>query len=210
MTAQENDPLGPVPEPAANDMNQTAIFIQRARAGDRQAMNDLLTRYKKPLERFLHSRLSPTAHRVQDTQDGTQEILIGAYEAVMSGRFEYRGIGSFWYYLRTSARNYVIKKNQRSADRGASTISDDSGLAPAAVQPSPIAKMIGQEQLVRYERALDQLPEDHRNAFLLFHEVGLSHAQIAEECGFASADAARMCVSRAKTRVLSEMTRGDK
>ncbi|MFN0207710.1 MAG: RNA polymerase sigma factor [Planctomycetota bacterium] len=205
----ENDPFVPSAEPAAHDLNQTALFIQKARAGDRQAMNDLLNRYKKPLERFLHSRLSPVVHRYQDTQDGTQDILIAAYESIVSGRFEYRGIGSFWYYLRTSARNYIIKKNQRAAERGVVAISDESALAPEARQPSPIAKMIGQEQLIRYERALEAIPEDHRNAFLLFHEVGLSHAQIAEECKFPSADAARMCVSRAKTKLLSEMTRGE-
>lgn len=205
---QELDPLESNPEPAA-DLAQTAMIIHRARAGDREAMNDLLVRYKKPLERFLHSRLSPSAHRVHDTQDGSQDVLLAAYEAVMSGRFQYRGIGSFWFYLRTSARNYVIKKNQRAASKQFNSLPEDSGLAPEASDRPPITKMIDQEYVHRYERALEALPEEQRNAFLLFNEVGMSHAQIAEECGYPSPDAARMSVSRARAKIATEMGRGD-
>lgn len=210
MTTQpSDDPLEPNPEPAAPDLAETAMIINRARAGDRQAMNDLLIRYQKPLERFLHSRLSPTAHRVHDTQDGTQDVLLAAYESVMSGRFQYRGLGSFWFYLRTSARNYVIKKNQRAADKGVVSIPEDSGLAPATADRPPIDKIIDREYMIRYERAVDSLSEEQRNAFLLFHEVGMSHAQIAQECGFPSPDAARMSISRARAKVALEMGRGD-
>lgn len=201
-------PLEGTPEPVEN-LHETAMIISRARAGDREAMNDLFQRYRQPLERFLHSRLSPGAHRVHDTQDGTQDVLLAAYQAITEGRFQYRGLGSFWFYLRTAARNYVIKKNQRAAEKGVVAIPEESDLAPAAVQPSPIARIIGSEQMVAYERALEGLTEEARNAFLLFHEVGLSHAQIAEECGFPSADAARMAVSRARARILTEMTRDD-
>ncbi|MBI3819680.1 MAG: sigma-70 family RNA polymerase sigma factor [Planctomycetes bacterium] len=205
---KDPDPLDPNPEPA-NDLGETAYMVQQARAGDREAMNDLINRYKKPLERFMHARLSPAAHRVHDTQDGTQDVLIAAYSAVMSGRFQYRGLGSFWFYLRTSARNYIIKKNQRAGEKKMLELSEESGLAPAAAGEPPIASMIELEQMLQYERALETVPEDQRNAFLLFHEVGMSHANIAEECGFPSADAARMCIARVRAKVAIEMGRDD-
>lgn len=78
-----------------------------------------------------------------------------------------------------------------------------------AFGPSPLEELIGREKLNRYERGLSQLAESDREMVVARLELGLSYDEIAKELGKPSADAARMAVTRAVTR-LAEEVRGAK
>jgi RNA polymerase sigma-70 factor (ECF subfamily) len=70
---------------------------------------------------------------------------------------------------------------------------------------SPLEEAIGKEALERYEAALHRLRAEEREVIIARVELGQSYQQIAAGHGKASADAARMAVSRALVRLAEEM-----
>ena len=61
--------------------------------------------------------------------------------------------------------------------------------------------------LAKYDRALERLDAETREAVIARIEMGCSYAEIAEAMGKPSPDAARMAVSRALVRLAEEMRR---
>ncbi len=183
---------------------ETGDLVERSRRGDRVARETLFLRFREPLSRFLHLRLPAPARGLLDTEDVVQEVCAIALASL--DRFEYRGIGSFWAYLRRVGRNRVAKAWRRSV------------LAPAAVSgplrdpmataSSPLCALVGKEELEAFEEALGRVPARSREALLLRFELGLGFESIAAECGFPSADAVRMAIGRAMERVARELNRG--
>jgi RNA polymerase sigma factor (sigma-70 family) len=197
---------GPAPGEDASGFFKTQILLARAQAGDGDAKAELLERYRPSLERFLHSRLPPTARRVHDTHDLVQEVNVRALANLP--RLEHRGAGAFWSYLRTIARHHVIEISKREANpvRGRS-LPEDSHEIPPARQSTPSSILVRREQLEAFEKSIEALSEKHRQALLLRLELDLDYASIARECDFPSPDAARMAVCRAVLRVGEEMAR---
>ena len=73
--------------------------------------------------------------------------------------------------------------------------------------PAALEKALGRERLERYETGLEALEERQRQAVVLRLEFGYSHAQIAEAIDAPSANAARMVVSRALSRLVEILDR---
>jgi len=74
----------------------------------------------------------------------------------------------------------------------------DSGL-------SVVEQAVGQETVEAYEAALMRLPEDQRQAVVMRVEFGMTFPEIAAELDSASANAARMTVTRALARIAQWM-----
>jgi len=70
---------------------------------------------------------------------------------------------------------------------------------------SPLDEAIGHEAVERYESALQRLRPEEREVIIARVELQQSYAQIAAAHGKASADAARMAVTRALVRLAEEM-----
>jgi len=77
-----------------------------------------------------------------------------------------------------------------------------------AKDPSPLENAIGAEALAKYDRALDRLDAETREAVIARIEMGCSYQEIADLMDKPSADAARMTVSRALVKLAEEMRRG--
>ena len=82
--------------------------------------------------------------------------------------------------------------------------SDFSGVIEAR-GPSPLEAAIGAQEVKRYERALARLKPEDREAIIARIELNLSHQEVAQALGKPSANAARMAVERALSRLLKEM-----
>src|SRR5262245_32846966 len=131
----------------------TADLVAQARAGDLRARDELVVRYREPLVRFLHARLPRSARGLLETQDVVQEATAAAL--LQLDRFEYRGIGSFWSYLRQISLNLVAQSYRRSVPpKIASDCLEDSALAPASPDHSPEAELIRSEEINAFETAL--------------------------------------------------------
>jgi RNA polymerase sigma factor (sigma-70 family) len=188
------------------DLTQTSELILRGRNGDRAAIDDLLRRYRPRLEVFLRSRLPRAARGVADTQDLVQDVCLKACQSL--GRFEDRGIGSFWVFLRTAARHRIVdlwRHFGREEERV--PLPDDSQSMPPELQPGPISWAIAREDRDRFEKALEYVSEKTRRAVLMRIELDLEYADIARDCGFPSEDAARMAIKRGLAQVVAEMAK---
>lgn len=189
------------------DLGATRELLPLARGGNVDAKSRLFVRYERPLSRFLHARMPGGARGLVETQDVVQEVFARALESLPE--LEFRGAGAFWAYLRTVGMRYVFDLQRRSHVRRSDALTvDDSRGAPAAIEASPLAHLIGSEQLEIYERALAKVPERTRQALLLRIELDLDYAAIASELDYPSGDAARMAIGRALKELGEEMGRG--
>lgn len=183
----------------------TSDLLTRAQGGNSEACNNLFDRYRKYLEAFLGGRLPRKARSLMETQDLVQEVYIRALPNL--NHFVYRGIGSFWAYLRKIALHYIFEV-WRSYSNGSKEmpLPEESWLSPAAGDAPPLIGLLEKEQFESYERAVDKLAERKRYAFLMRIELGLDYSTIAKECDYTSADAARMDVRRTIEWLVKEMT----
>src|SRR5687767_10054213 len=181
----------------------TIALLARVRAGDSAALNRLMDRYLPRISRWASGRLPSWARDVSDTDDLVQDTLIRSVANL--NNFDARGEGALQAYLRGAVMNRIrdeIRRRQRipAHDPLDSTI-------PAQVR-SPLEAAIGSETVAKYDRALERLDAETREAVIARIELGCSYAEVADLMGKPSADAARMTVSRALVRLAEEMRRG--
>lgn len=190
---------------ASEDAPATAslILLERVRAGDTAALNRLLDRYLPKLSRWASGRLPQWARDLSDTDDLVQDTLIRSVANL--DHFEARGEGALQAYLRGAVLNRIrdeIRRLRRTPVKG------ELDPAIAAQGQSPLDAAIGAETMAKYDRALERLEPETREAVIARIELGCSYAEIAQLMNKASADAARMAVSRALLRLAEEMRRG--
>ena len=176
-------------------------LLARARAGDDEALNALLARYVIRLERWATGRLPGWARDLCDTHDLVQETLIRAFKGLE--QFDARGDGALGAYLRQAVMNRLrdeIRRVRRQPERGA--LPD----RPADTA-SPLEEAIGTETVERYERALARLRESDREAVVAAVEMHYSPEELAAVLGKPTANAARVAVIRALTKLAEEMRR---
>lgn len=180
--------------------DHTADLLQRARAGDRHAMDELFERHTPLLRRWAARRLPQWARFGMDTVDLVQETMLGLFRNI--DRFEARGEGALQAYLRQGLINRVRSQLRNAAVRPAAVT-----VSPLMVDEitSPLEAAIGRQSIETYEAALTRLPADARTAVISRVELGLSYAEIASALEIPTANAARMFVARAVARLALEM-----
>ena len=178
----------------------TADLLQRARLGDADAVNELFGRYLPSLRRWARGRLPQWTRDLRDTDDIVQETLVQTLKNIEA--FQPRHEGALEAYLRQALVNRVRDEVRRVSRHGVTAEIVDEH---ADAAPSPLEQAIGHEALTRYEGALARLRAEEREVIIAGVELGQSYQQIAAGHGKASADAARMAVSRALVRLAEEM-----
>jgi RNA polymerase sigma-70 factor (ECF subfamily) len=181
-------------------VESTLDLVERAKAGDRSAIELLMARYLPRLHRWARGRLPSWARDLADTQDLVQETLIKAFKHLE--RFEVRGEGAFHAYLRQALvnriRDEIRRVNRRPEATDLSPDLPDEGA-------SALEQAIGRDALERYELALKRLRPEDREAIIGRVELGLSNQELAEMLDKPTANAARMAVERALFRLAREM-----
>ncbi len=188
-------------------LSRTGDLLEEARRGDAAARETLFGHYREPLSRFLHARIPGGARGLLETEDVVQEVCTRAFASL--DRFEYRGIGSFWGFLRRIGLHYVVELGRRAA-RSPVGASLEAVPEPTdgASTPRALSVLIEKETCEAFEKALSSVSESARAALLLRFELDLDYATIANDCSFSSPDAARMAVCRAVQHVAQELARG--
>ncbi len=182
--------------------DDTADLLERARAGDADALNRLFERHLPTLRRWASGRLPCWARDIADTTDLVQETVIQTLKHLE--RFESRGEGALQAYLRHAVMNRVRNEIRNRGARGP-RVTLDSAVRDEGV--SPIESAIAGQMLDRYEKGLDQLRPEEREAVISRVEFGMSYGEIADTLGKPSANAARMVVARALVRLAEAMKR---
>jgi RNA polymerase sigma-70 factor, ECF subfamily len=183
--------------------DSTLDLVERAKAGDTDALNRLFARHLPTLRRWASGRLPRWARDAMDTDDLVQETVIRAVKRI--GSFEPRHEGALQSYLRQAIVNRIRDEVRRSArSPGADELQDNHADRGA----SPLEAAIGREAVERYEAALARLRPQEREAIVARVEMDYGYQDVAQALGKPTADAARMAVSRALLRLAEEMSRG--
>lgn len=117
--------LAAPPDHAGGDSESTLHLIDRARAGDREAVERLFARHLRPLQRWASGRLPQWARDLTDTDDLVQDTLLRTFRRIDA--FEVRGTGALQAYLRQAVVNRVRDELRRKGRRPEATALD--GLA---------------------------------------------------------------------------------
>ena len=187
---------------ASEPLDSTFELLQRARHGDRDALEQVFARHIPALQRWASGRLPRWARDISDTPDLVQETVLQTFKRIED--FEPRGEGALQAYLRQALINRIRTEFRRTGRRPGVKELDSQEEAPGT---SPLEAAIGQETVEHYETALSRLKPAERAAIISRVEFGLTYQEIADECGKASMDAARKAVVRALVRLAEEMKR---
>jgi RNA polymerase sigma factor (sigma-70 family) len=188
--------------PAPTGVDSTFDLVQRAKAGDRDAVDRLFARHLPALRRWASGRLPRYTRDLMDTDDLVQETLVRAMKRIEA--FEPRHEGALQAYLRQAIVNRIRDEVRRTMRSPGTTELDENEKDSAA---SPLDEAIGQEAVDRYEAALSRLRPEEREAIVTRVEMDGTYEQVAEALGKPSAAAARMAVSRALLRLAEQMNR---
>lgn len=160
---------------SATSDNEFQLLIERARAGDTRAFEDLALREERALYRHALRIVGTTA----DAEDVVQDALVSAWRSIAS----FQGV-SFRAWLFRIATNRALdhlRSRKRRPELPLEPPEDDEITWAEPVAPGPdLTQLAGdREALVVVEAALETLPADQRTALLLRDIEGFAYDEIA-------------------------------
>jgi RNA polymerase sigma factor CnrH len=181
-------------------------LVQDLQAGKDRALNSLMDRHREGLFRFVLRQV----HNEADALELTMETFVRAYFNI--GRFRPAARFATWLYrialnlcrdyLRSRAYQYSLQTT--SFDAPAEEAGDPSLLLATGRRPDQRADR--REELIALEKAISELPEDLRNAFILSALEDRQQAETAELLGI-SQKAVETRVYRARKLLLEKMSK---
>ena len=172
----------------------TESLLDQARAGDAQALGQLLESYRAYLTLLAQVQIGRRLQGKVDAADVVQDAFLGAYRdfAQFRGATEKEFLG--WlrqilaYVLANMVRHYqgaqrrdVRLERQLTVELDQSSHALDRGLV--AQQSSPSQQAVRREQAVLLAEALARLPEMWRDLLVLRHLEGLTFPEVAKRLG---------------------------
>lgn len=179
------------------DANDTQL-LERAREGDRQALEALLARHQRSVYRFGLKMCRDE----EDAKDILQETLL----AVARNVKDFRGASSVSTWLYTIARSFCIKKRRRSKfapEQEESLEAREPGEAARQIaDPArpPDETLAGRQIEVALEQAIASLDPMYREVLVLRDVEGLTAPEVGEVMGL-SVEAVKSRLHRARVAV---------
>lgn len=192
----------PNPEPG---LESTLTLFHRAKDGSQVALNRLYARFLPRLSRWAAGRLSPGVRQVHDTSDIVQDVLVRFLGRIEDVNPQHPG--ALMAYLRTSVMNRVRDLERQAGRRPIHVDAGDATIQLPDPASSPFESIVARETADRYETALATLEDEERAAVIMRIELDFSTAEIAEELGKPSTDAARMFLHRSILKLAKQMNR---
>jgi RNA polymerase sigma-70 factor, ECF subfamily len=175
-----------------------AALLERARTGDREALDVLLDRHQRRVYRFgLKMCRDP-----EDAKDVLQDTLIAAFRTMK----DFRGAASVSTWLYTIARSFCLKKRRRSKfapEQEESLEARSPGeearqIADPARRPDD--ELAGRQIEAALEEAIGGLDPMYREVLVLRDVEGLTAPEVAEVMGL-SVEAVKSRLHRARLAV---------
>jgi RNA polymerase sigma-70 factor (ECF subfamily) len=169
-----------------SDVTDEALMI-RFQSGDRSAFALLVRRHQSPLYNFALRQLRSPATAEEVVQDAFVRVVHNA------GEFKHAAKFSTWLY--TIARNLCIDQARKRALRNHPSLDESKqgkeavGEGPTLGDRTPDSKANVERQAVAVEirerllHAVDELPDEQREVFLLREVSNVSFKEIAEIVG---------------------------
>ncbi|HUE69397.1 MAG TPA: sigma-70 family RNA polymerase sigma factor [Pirellulaceae bacterium] len=182
------------------------LLLERARAGDADALGQLLEQYRQYLRLLAQSQVGRSLRVRLDPSDLVQETLLEAQRDF--SRFAGSGEGELTAWLRRilvrnladQLKHHHSQKRDFERDQPLDLLVEQAHAALAAPLSTPSAQVSRHEQAVVLTQAMAQLPADYREVITLRHLEGASFEAIAQRMGRTSG-AVRMLWMRALERL---------
>ncbi len=169
------------PRPMSRDRSDPeAVLLDRLRAGDEMAFEELVRQHQEALVRFAYRLVGD----LDEASDVAQETFIRAYERIA----DFRGGSTLYTWLYRIAYNRAISLLRRRRVRRFLRLDLDQELSEGVelqlVATGDAATQVEQNELLRHvEVAIETLPPRQRGIFVMRHYEGMSLAQIAKVVG---------------------------
>jgi RNA polymerase sigma-70 factor (ECF subfamily) len=193
-----------VRQAAMESPTTTFGLLERARAGDAEALSQVFERHRRRLAVLVRYKLSGRDRQPTEIEDIVQEVSLRAFRDLQ--RFEYQAPGSFFRWLSAIADHVIvdrIRHRERACRAGQEvrfrSVSNPQGPDPA-ITTTPSRLLAQKEAVERLFARLDALPDNYRQAILLAKVEGLTTAEMAERLGM-SREAVALLVFRAVKRL---------
>jgi RNA polymerase sigma-70 factor (ECF subfamily) len=189
-----------------------AAEIAAARRGEPHAVDSLFARNLPPLVAFIRARAGKAIAARESAVDIAQSVFREVLQDV--DHIELQGEGAFRNWLFQQATRKVLDRakfhgrDRRDVQKEVAIPeagpAADALLACYASIASPSQHAVAREELARFEAAVQQLPENQRDAVTMSRLMGLSYDQIAEQLG-TSESAVRGLVARGLAALSSQL-----
>lgn len=167
-----------------------STLVQRAREGDRQALEVLFARCVPQLHRWANGRLPRSSAFLIDTIALVQQVVVDTLNHLET-------LPDREAALQARLRAAVLERID--GERRSATIPG------GATARSPVEEAVGPHELRRYEEALARLEPEEREAVIAQIELGYPYEQMAHALGRPSAEAVRVALRRALIRLAGLM-----
>lgn len=148
--------------------------MARLAGGDDLALNEIMSRWQDRLTSFLWHM----THDHAASRDLAQETFVRLYQH----RHQYRPKAPFPSYLFRISRNLLSNHVRWQSRHPVESLQSmgDQGFDPAASASTPDEALADEETAREVRRAIATLPEDLREALVLFTYQGLGYRQIGD------------------------------
>lgn len=156
-----------------------AELVARVQRGDKQAFDLLVLKYQRKIMRLL-SRMIRDPSEIEDV---AQEAFIKAYRALP----QFRGESAFYTWLYriaiNTARNWLAQNNRRPSTPSAQENEDGETFDATdnlTDSSNPESEMASRQIAETVNKAINDLPEELRNAIVMREIDGMTYEDIAE------------------------------
>jgi RNA polymerase sigma-70 factor (ECF subfamily) len=153
------------------------ILLERARDGDLDAFNDLVTLYQDHLFALV-VRMVPDRDQASDA---VQEAFFSAFRNLRS--FRGGSVRSWLNRICVNAAMDTQRLRKRRPVQPYPEFEDDSWQPPAGAEADPEHTAVLAERTRMLRNALARITDDQRTAIVLFDVEGYDYAEIAEMTG---------------------------
>jgi RNA polymerase sigma-70 factor (ECF subfamily) len=202
-----------VPGPG-DALAESLALAQRARDGDREALERLLARYQDRLRRIVRILLGPRLREVEESMDIVQETYLVAFQQIRT--FEPTSHGAILGWLTAIARHRIGDASRRETaqkrDRGrearsAGGMEESDPLQTLGHDSTPSRRLSRTELAQIYDECVAALPERHRDA-IVWRDHGLhSFEELRARLELPSVKAARSLYERASHELKEALER---
>ena len=153
------------------------ILLERARAGDLDAFNDLVTLYQDQLFALV-VRMVPDRDQASDC---VQEAFFSAYRNLRG--FRGGSVKSWLHRIAINAAMDIQRARTRRPSQPYPELEDESWQPPAGEEADPVTTALTTERHRALNEALATITDDQRAAIVLFDVEGYDYQEIADMTG---------------------------
>lgn len=191
-TLNEAANTGPFPEPEIPHATQWVILVDRIRAGDREAMDELYRIFSRGVRLYLCRQLG-----LQEVDDKVHDTFLIVVQAIQNG--ELREPGRLMGFVRTIARRLVAGHIDTMVHKRRENVAVESGIVLSDGGVTPEQTAIHQQKVDVMLRVLSEMSHKDRDVLTRFYLYEQSQEVICREMKL-SATQFRLLKSRAKMR----------